>query len=70
MFKTVWVLTREINQYDQDGEYFVAVFGEKPTEADLLANGVFSAETAKHVLNSGGRINTENEWWYLRPYLL
>ena len=27
----IFVLTREINQYDQDGAYFVAAFAQKPT---------------------------------------
>lgn len=31
----MWVLTREYNNYDQHGEYFVAAFKEKPTFAQM-----------------------------------
>ncbi len=33
--KYVWVLTEEYNEYDQHGEYFLAVFKDEPTEKDL-----------------------------------
>ena len=66
----VWILTREINEYDQDGEYFVTVFKDKPTESDLFANGVPDKETAKHVLDGGGRIGIENTWWHLREHFI
>lgn len=32
----VWLLTREHNDYDQHGEYFIAVFAEKPTIQQLI----------------------------------
>ncbi len=28
----LYVLTRDINEYNQDGEYFVKVFAEKPSK--------------------------------------
>ena len=62
---TVWVLTREINEYDQHGEYFVAVFGSKPPPRLLRDNGV-PRVALRHVLNGGGRISDEYEWFYLR----
>jgi hypothetical protein len=31
----VWILTEEYNDYDQHGEYFLAVFKKEPTEEDL-----------------------------------
>jgi hypothetical protein len=31
----MWVLTREINQYEQDGEYYVQAFLDKPSEQEL-----------------------------------
>jgi len=31
----VWVLTEELNEYNQYGAYFLAVFKHEPTEADL-----------------------------------
>lgn len=36
----VYVLTRDINEYNQDGMYFVKVFAEKPNKQQLLAAGV------------------------------
>lgn len=63
----VWILTREVNEYDQDGEYFVAVFGEKPHHTLLTANGV-PQEHLRHVLNGGGHIGVEHEWFHLRDY--
>lgn len=32
---TVWVLTKSVNDYNQYGDYFVAVFGKKPNIAGL-----------------------------------
>lgn len=73
----VWVLTSEHNDYDQYGEYFLAVYKEKPSlkecESILLKHGIidkFQAEEhktkmAKHLQNGGGRIDSENMWLYL-----
>lgn len=76
MTDKIWVLTREINQYDQDGEYFVAVFKAKPTVKQiariLAANGYWGSDvmtalaTALHILEGGGREGTEDEWYNLR----
>ena len=33
--KECWVLLESHNDYDQHGEYFLAVFEREPTEADL-----------------------------------
>ena len=63
----VFILTREINEYDQDGEYFVKVFGVKPTYEQLLECGV-NADRLEHTLNGGGRIDYEEEWFFLREY--
>lgn len=64
MSNTVWVLTREINQYDQDGAYFERVFKDKPTKQQLLDAGVYES-SVEHVLSKGGRIKYEDTWWYL-----
>lgn len=61
----VWVLTREINQYDQDGAYYMAVFANKPT-VEQLKKHKLSDEEAKHVLRTGGgRLRVEYEWYFL-----
>lgn len=69
----VWVLTREINQYDQDGSYFEAVFQNKPTWEQLEEAGVY-VDSIDFTLNnknlegtfSGGRSQRmEDTWWNL-----
>jgi hypothetical protein len=73
----VWILTREINAYDQDGEYYVKAWINKPTEQDIKTiftqecgyyywdNGKISS-LVQHVLSGGGRREYETEWYYLR----
>lgn len=69
----MWILTREINQYDQDGEYFVACWTEKPS-ADQIAPclPVWLPQLAAHASyahylheTGGGRIGLESEWYKL-----
>lgn len=63
---TVWILTREINQYDQDGEYFEYVFREKPSILKLKAlYPDLSDEYLLHIINKGGRANFEDTWYHL-----
>lgn len=62
---TVWILTSEYNDYDQYGEYFVDVFANKPTHQQLTDYGVLQ-NRLRHVLNGGGRIGNENEWFNLK----
>lgn len=62
---SIWVLTREINEYDQDGEYFVAAWNEKPTHQMLTELGV-PQNSLRRVLNGGGRVEFEHEWFYLK----
>lgn len=62
---SIWVLTREINEYKQDGEYFVDAWNTKPTHQMLSALGV-SQNRLRHILNGGGRVGYENEWFYLK----
>lgn len=66
MFNKVWVLTFEVNDYDQHGEYFLAVFGEKP-DSEKLANAMKESDPSflEHVLSGGGRIGDEHQWFYL-----
>jgi hypothetical protein len=72
----VWVLTREYNDYDQYGEYFDAVFKEKPT-LDVLKQIIlgdleeskytFTEDALKHILSGGGRRGVEYTWFHLKP---
>lgn len=61
----VWLLTKEYNDYDQHGEYFVAVFADKPTKEQLVGFDV-SEELIEHVLAGGGRVDSEYEWFNLK----
>lgn len=76
MKKTVWVLTKAVNEYNQEGDYLEAVFIDKPTRKDLLLHffggsgdnkdyEARSHEHVGHVLKGGGRIEAEYEWFYL-----
>ena len=71
----VWVLTREINEYDQDGEYFEAVFAKKPTVkklAEALKGKIHISDImealvlCEHILSCGGRQGVEHTWFNLR----
>ena len=61
----MWVITRSINQYDQDGDYFVAVFKYKPT-AETIAHVLseFSYKLCQHIANGGGRTKEKEDQWY------
>lgn len=64
----VWVLTKEYNDYDQHGEYFVEVFLKKPTLAQLAEYTGISVEypeTLLHILDGGGREKWEDVWFNL-----
>ena len=62
---SMFILTRELNEYDQWGEYFVAAFSEKPT-VRALENILGSTDLARHVLTGGGRQEYEYAWYFLR----
>jgi hypothetical protein len=61
----IWVLTREINEGNQDGEYFVDAWTEEPTPQMLLDSGVPENRLRHIFMNGGGRIGGEDEWFYL-----
>lgn len=62
----VWLLTSECNAYDQFGEYFEAVFHDKPTALQLAANGISDPSLQEHILNGGGRRGYEDGWYNLK----
>ena len=69
---TTHILVREVNEYDQEGQYFVAWFHVMPSIEDLHnaikrdSNDVLPDSTLHHILAGGGRLNTERTWWYLK----
>lgn len=60
----MWIITRAINEYDQDGDYFEVAYNSKPT-LDELIKFFGDKKIAKHVLNGGGRRDFENRWYFL-----
>ena len=64
----VWILTRAINQYDQEGDYFISWFINKPTfeEFQKVIESECTLVFYNHVMNGGGRISDEYEWYYLK----
>lgn len=77
----VWVVTYEVNAYDQEGEYFQCGFMNKPTyeqALDLLHDlgsfnknytgysGDFIEKCVHKFLDGGGRIGTEHCWYNLK----
>ena len=65
----VWILTNEVNEYDQCGEYFLGVFGKQPTRDQLRAMGVAESEV-EHVLAGGGRRGDEYCWFHLTAHTI
>ena len=67
----VWVLTETVNDYNQYGDYFVAVFKEKPTLEELMSFDI-PEDYARSCLDTGGkRIRPtvgSDWWWYLKSY--
>lgn len=74
----MWVITRAENEYSQYGEYFEAVFKEKPTLEELAqcfyeesleqvaSDGGKKIIFLVHLLNGGGRRNNEDTWFFLK----
>lgn len=61
----MWVVTREVNAYEQYGEYFVVAFNHKPSFKDLKeALGLSDVTTGKFT-RGGGREEFEMEWFHL-----
>ena len=60
----VWVLTWEVNDYDQYGEYFKSCFKEKPTP-EQLASITGESEGYWRDNPDGGRLGIEDIWYNL-----
>lgn len=67
----VWVLTETVNDYNQYGEYFLAVFKEKPTLEELMSFDI-PENYAQSCLDTGGErlypTCGSDWWWHLKPY--
>lgn len=75
MAKKAWALTYEVNDYNQEGGYFMAVFEQKPNHQKLaealrgatgmpddIMGGIAFLE---HLLKGGGRQGIEDTWYNL-----
>ena len=60
----IWILTREHNDYDQHGEYYVMAWRHEPTPSELLKAGVPESDVTR-VMQGGGRENNEGIWFNL-----
>lgn len=63
----MYVITQAYNDYDQHGEYLVAVFFNKPSVREIHQTLKCSHELAKHIETGGGRKETEDNWYYMTP---
>ena len=62
----MWVLTEALNEYDQYGEYFIAVWKEKPTVQQLQKIvGMTEEYIEEFILGGKGRKDSEHVWYYL-----
>lgn len=60
----MWVVTRGLNMYDQDGEYLETVYANKPTKEQLKKYMGCSDESAQ-LLYDGYWKDGDNVWYYL-----
>lgn len=60
----MWVITRSINEYYQEGDYFECVFDHEPS-VEELTKFFGDEELAEHVWNGGGRRYPEETWYFL-----
>lgn len=62
---SIWVLTKEYNDYNQYGEYYIAAFKEKPSTEMIKTVISCSDEMAAWILSGGGREGVEDVWYNL-----
>ena len=68
---SIWVLTYEVNEYDQHDAYFLAAFSRKPSISDLKLLNLNVTDTYLNwILSGGGRKDTEYKWYFLFEYQL
>ena len=61
-----YILTESYNLYDQQGDYFIAWWPNKPTIEELRKVITGYGDTClQHVLDGGGRRNYEDSWYLL-----
>ena len=61
----MWVVTRSVNDYNQDGDYLEGIFDHKPSVNELMELLECNEEYAEHVQNGGGRRYFDGVWYFL-----
>lgn len=76
----IWLITKAINAYDQEGDYIETAYDHESTREDLRKYFYSERYDPKkspkhernlrekfisHLLKGGGRIEWENEWYFL-----
>ncbi|MNK14333.1 hypothetical protein D3C87_324440 [compost metagenome] len=63
----IYILTKEYNEYDQFGSYFIHAWQWKPTIAEMKVHDRFiTDEIGLHLsVHGGGRIADEDVWFHL-----
>lgn len=74
----MWVITRAINEYYQDGDYFVACYKNKPSFEEFVKvvaksegwrenhfDEVDEIERVRRYYENKGRFSNENSWYFL-----
>lgn len=61
----MWIITRCINEYDQDGDYFFAAFTEHPSLNEIMLTVGCNENYANNILSNRGRVNLEHDWYFL-----
>lgn len=69
--KQIWVLTVEVNDYNQYGEYFCSCWDHKPDKQELFETideeGEWKEKVVDNLLEKGGgRIAVEEMWYSLK----
>lgn len=62
----MWIITEEVNDYNQHGRYFYCAFPLRPNKKDLKR--VFPNRDEKFIQNlidGGGRMGREGHWYFL-----
>lgn len=73
----IFVLTSVYNLYDQHGAYFIKAFATKPSAEEIKkaitteSSEFISDQTIDNLIkNGGGRMGTEDVWWYLEEVII
>ena len=61
----MWIITKCVNEYDQEGDYLVTVFNKRPSVNEITLAVGCDEKYANHIRENGGRVGYEHDWYYL-----